>query len=168
VNIGEFYRVPAVLVREWWGFKGWLPVMGPMHEDSEFVNFPWQHFHIDWRFAPTRVWNANRDWPLEGSHFGSPIQCPDKRGDRVIVQGPELRRMKYKRDPGRYPIGRARWLQAMQKRFACSKLINGTCPHRGIPVSAMHQDGDILTCPAHGLQWNAVTGLLHTSSEGTT
>jgi hypothetical protein len=159
--LGKFYRVPAVLVSKWWEFHGWLPVIGPKHEDAEFVNFPWEHFHIDWRFAPERVWRSHIDWPTEGSHFGSPIQCPDRRGERIILQGPELRRMKYKRAPGPFPVKRAKWLPAMQERFACAKLVNGACPHRGIPVSAMHRDGDVLTCPGHGLRWNAVTGELH-------
>lgn len=162
-EIGRYYRVPSVYVNNWWRFQGWLPVIGPMHEDAEFVNFPWQHFHIDWRFAPERVWRGLRDWPREGSHFGSPIQCPDSFGKRVIERGPEPRLMKYKRDPGAFPVERANqtWLPSLRAKYACAKLLNGLCPHRGIPVSAMHRDGDILTCPGHGLQWNAVTGLPH-------
>jgi len=159
-EVGRIYRVPAVLVTGWWHYRGWLPVIGPMHEDAEFLNFPWPHFHVDWRFAPEAVWESHRDFPNQGSHFAMPIQCPDKRGNQVIVRGPELRRMKCKRAPGRFPVERAneRWLPALRAKFACAKLINGTCPHRGIPVSAMYRDGDILTCPGHGLQWNALTG----------
>lgn len=159
-ELGRFYRVPAVHVIEWRGFYGmWVPVIGPMHEDAEIVNFPWQHFHVDWRFVDTRIWKAYQDLYLKGGHFGAPLQCPDKRGDRVIDRGPELRRMKYKRDPGSFPNTGAKWQPKLREKFACAKLVNGTCPHRGIPVSAMHREGDILTCPGHGLKWHAVTGL---------
>lgn len=163
-EIGRYYRVPAVLVEEWWGFRGgWIPVIGPMHEDAEIVNFPWQHFHIDWSFAPRELWKLWGNNRYQGEHFAHPIQCPDTLGHKVIQRGPELRLMKCKRDAGRFPIdiGMKRWLPKLQAKFACAKLVNGVCPHRGIPVSAMHRDGDILTCPGHGLQWNAVTGLPH-------
>ena len=157
--VGKYYSVPAVRVNEWWRFQGWLPVMGPMHEDAEFINFPWHHFHVDWRFVSEKLWRFHKDWPAEGSHFGTPIQCPDRRGNPVILEGPTLRRMTYKRDPGPFPVAKGKWLPRLQERFACARLTNGLCPHRGIPVSAMHREGDILTCPGHGLRWNAITGL---------
>lgn len=162
-EIGRYYRVPAVLVNEWWGYVGWVPVIGPKHEDAEIIGFPGQHFHVNWRFAPREIWKQFGDSPWEGQHFAFPIQCPDSRGAQVIERGPEVRLMKCKRDPGAFPMARAekRWLPELRAKYACTKLLNGACPHRGIPVSAMHRDGDILTCPGHGLQWNAVTGLPH-------
>ena len=163
--IGKFYKVPAVRVATWHKFVGWLPVIGPMHEDAEFVNFPWQHFHINWGFVPNCIWDKIGNALYPGHHFAWPIQCPDGHGKRVILEGPVMKRMKYKRDPGRFPVeaARAKWLVRLEQSMACAKLINGVCPHRGIPVSAMHREGDILTCPGHGLQWNAITGLPHTS-----
>lgn len=157
-EIGRYYRVPAVLVNDWWGFNGWLPVIGPMHEDAEIVNFPWLHFHIDWRFAATEVWKCWRDHRVPGGHLAMPIQCPDRDGSRVINRGPEPRLMKYKRATDAFPQVHVSWRAVLQRKFACAKLVNGVCPHRGIPVSAMHREGDILTCPGHGLQWNAITG----------
>jgi hypothetical protein len=168
--IGQFYQVPAVRVATWHKFVGWIPVIGPMHEDTEFVNFPYQHFHIDWRFVPREIWSKIGNRNYANHHFAWPIQCPDTYGKQVILEGPTLRRMKCKRDAGKFPIERAKWLEPLRQSLGCAKLTNGLCPHRGIPVSAMHREGDILTCPGHGLQWNAVTGLLHrpspTSSEG--
>lgn len=165
MNIGEFYQVPAVRVETFHGFEGWIPVIGPMHEDAELIGFPFQHFHVDWRFVPQRLWRLLGNRCYTNHHFAWPIQCPDGRGKRVILEGPLLRRMKCKRDPGRFPTERAGWLKALGERYACAKLTNGACPHRGIPVSAMHRDGDVLTCPGHGLQWNAITGLPHVSIE---
>jgi hypothetical protein len=157
-EVGTFYRVPAVKVNNWHRFEGWIPVVGPMHEDAEIVHFPWQHFHVDWRFASARLWAYFKDRRAIGGHFGWPIQTPNNDGTQVILAGPEPRRMTYKRDPGAFPANITRWQKPLREKFACAKLINGTCPHRGIPVSAMHREGDILTCPGHGLKWHAITG----------
>src|SRR6185369_16121551 len=91
-EIGKYYRVPAVRVAIWHRFVGWLPVIGPKHEDAEFVNFPHQHFHVNWHFAPERVWTYFRRFGrYETHHFAWPIQCPDNRGDQVILEGPTLK-----------------------------------------------------------------------------
>jgi hypothetical protein len=156
---GRFHLVPAVRVTEWRGLRDcWIPVMGPKHEDAEHVKFPWPHFHVDWRYVPQRVWN--RFWSNTGRHYGMPIQCPDMRGNKVIAEGPTLRRFTLKRDGGAYPIKSATWRKSLGESMGCQKLMNGLCPHRGIPVSAMQRDGDILTCPGHGLRWHAITGEL--------
>jgi hypothetical protein len=159
VTIGKFYRVPAVLVAEWHRFRGWLPVIGPMHEDSEIIGFPWQHFHCDWRFMPHKLFEG-LSYP-RGPEFvySWPIQCPDGRGDRVILEGPTLKLMKCKRELPSFPrVAKDAWPEKLRTKYACARLINGHCPHRGIPVSAMRRDGDILECPGHGLRWNALTG----------
>jgi cytochrome b6-f complex iron-sulfur subunit len=38
------------------------------------------------------------------------------------------------------------------------KAFNPTCPHAGAKVSPPH--GNVITCPAHGSQFNATTGAL--------
>jgi hypothetical protein len=157
--VGHFYMVPAVRVNEWWGFKGWLPVVGPKHSDAEIVKFPWPHFHVDWRFAPRRVFDHMSGYQGASYALGFPIQCPDSYGTQIIVEGPIQKRMKMKREQLPFPHStRAKWPPELKQHFACAKLVNGLCPHRGIPVEAMHRDGDVLTCPGHGLRWNAITG----------
>jgi hypothetical protein len=170
--VGNYYRVSAVLAINWHGYRYiWLPVIGPKHEDAELINFPWQHYHLDWRFVSHRVF----DWiaSVRGPSFvyASPIQCPDAHGNKGIAEGPVLKRMKCKRELPPFPTKAVenRWLPKLSAKYACAKLVNGACPHRGIPVEAMIRDGDILTCPGHGLRWNAVTGLPHVSTTpGTT
>lgn len=160
MQFGKFYKVPAVRVREWNGFRGWVPVIGPKHDDAEIVNFPWPHFHIDWRFVSTRLFEARSVLRGQSFLYGMPISCPDTYGRKVIEEGPTLKRMKYKHRLPPYPTSCAPWLAALEKKYACSKLTKGLCPHRLIPVSAMIRDGDVLTCPGHGLRWHAVTGEL--------
>lgn len=161
--VGKFYAVPAVRVTTWNSFRGWLPVVGPKHEDADFINFPWSHFHIDWRFAPGRMLVYCGGWRGQDHALAWPVQCPDSYGKQVILEA-SLRRMKCKREAIRFPVERAeeKWLPALRDKYACAKLIKGVCPHRGIPVSAMHRDGDVLTCPGHGLSWHAITGELVT------
>ena len=51
-EVGRFYRVPCVWAS--WPNLGsrprWWPVLGPQHEDEEFIGFPYQHYHVDYRF----------------------------------------------------------------------------------------------------------------------
>ena len=162
--LGKYYQVPAVRVDNWHGFEGWLPVVGPKHEDAEIIKFPWEHFHIDWRFAARSLFDYIASFRGASYVLAWPVQCPDTRGERVIQEGPILKRMTYKRETPQFPPRPSTsWAPVLAQKYACAKLINGVCPHRGIPVSAMHREGDILTCPGHGLQWNAITGLPHTS-----
>ena len=164
--VGQYYRVPAVLAIEWHGYhQVWLPVIGPKHEDSEFINFPWLHYHLDWRFVPRRIFDFFTKIRDPQYVYASPIQCPDTRGNQVIAEGPILKRMKCKRESPPFPIEavQKRWLPKLSAKYACAKITNGVCPHRGIPVSAMIREGDVLTCPGHGLRWNAITGLPHVS-----
>ena len=170
VIIGKRYRVPAVLVAGWLsarhGFNGWLPIIGPMHEDAEIINFPYLHYHVDWRFAPQRAINLllSRQMPTRSRPeflYGTPIMACDTGGVPIVMGAPTLKHMTYKRELPpfpRPPLTIKGWPEQLAAKFACARLIDGKCPHRGIPVSAMRRDGDILECPGHGLRWNAVTG----------
>jgi hypothetical protein len=158
-----------VLAIDWRGYRNvWLPVIGPKHEDQEFINFPWQHYHLDWRFVPSRIFDFIASVRGPSLVYASPIQCPNTYGEKVIAEGPVLKRMKCKRELPSFPIAAVEkaWLPRLTAKYACAKLTNGVCPHRGIPVEAMIRDGDILTCPGHGLRWNAITGLPVSISDG--
>lgn len=156
--IGKVYTVPCVRVNEWHGYTGWLPVIGPMHSDHGPVNFPHPHYHIDWRFAPKRVTVGRLDWGTT-LLYGAVVQCPNNRGNAVI-EARGNRRLKCQRDLPPYPIRAAKWLPQLARDFADCKIVDGKCPHRGIPVSAMIRDGDVLTCPGHGLRFSIKTGAL--------
>lgn len=164
MQLGRYYKVPAVLVDDWRGFTGWIPVIGPMHEDAQIIGFPYPHFHIDWRFARLDIYQSShrRDsFSLRSDErfvYNWTVQCPNRHGERVILRGPEPRYMRFKRELPRFPHEAASWMSKLTETYACAKLIDGVCPHRGIPVSAMIRNGDVLTCPGHGLKWHAITG----------
>jgi hypothetical protein len=168
-EVGKFYRVPCVETdRHTWLGNGWLPVLGPLHEDRGAVNFPWAHWHVDWRFVDQRKYREVLQMRTDPrSVFGVVIQRKDT-DERFIVSGePTMRRMKCKREFAAYPASQAQWLPALEREFAGCKMKNMVCPHRGLPLRGCPQDGDVVTCPGHGLRWNIKTGELVTSPSAT-
>lgn len=58
-EVGRYYRVPCVRGRWILGDSPlWIPVIGPLHEDTEYIGFPFQHWHVDYRFL--RKWERDR------------------------------------------------------------------------------------------------------------
>lgn len=159
-EVGKFYEVPAIQVDRWHnGLCGFVPIIGPEHDDTEIVGFSYQHYHVDWRFVTKRqfeYFDYRVGWP--SIVYGAVVQRVSTHGAPIIVGEPTIKRMKCKRELPPYPHHEAKWIGELAAKFACTKLINGTCPHRGIHVSQMIREGDILTCPGHGLRWNAITG----------
>lgn len=160
-EIGKWYRVPAVRVAEWRGFRGWLPVIGPKHEDAELIGFkPW-HWHLNLPFVPKRAY-----WDVfYSSAYAVPISCPDNNGKQVVMDGPLLRRMKCVREWPPYPLDKIKgprgWLPKLEAAYSSCKLKPGmVCPHRGIPLASVPAVDGIVTCPGHGLRWNIETGEL--------
>lgn len=154
-EVGKFYRVPCVLTdAHTWLRSGWQTVIGPMHSDDGAVNFPHSHWHIDLRFIsiPSR-WNVQ-------FLAGTPIMKNDLCGRPVVIAGPELRLRKCKREMPIYPFPRAKWLAKLNEECAHLRMKNMVCPHRGLPLSGCPMDGDVVTCPGHGLRWNIKTGEL--------
>lgn len=154
-KVGKFYRVPTVRGRLYSTIRNW-PVMGPKHEDGEFINFPYQHYHIDWRFVP------EADFRRVGySHYGIPL-CESARINENGLGAPTVRLRKCQREWWPYPRVAASWLKKLEPAFAGCKLKNMICPHRGISLVGAPQEGDVVTCPGHGLRWNVKTGELVT------
>lgn len=156
--IGKLYKVPCIQVDGFGGMSGgFIPIIAGEHEDGEIIKYPYQHFHVDWRFVPERVFDY---YSFSGTPrvFAHVILREDLHGRPVAIGQPVVKVRKCKRALPPYPHTQAPWTNALAAKFACAKLINGTCPHRGVKVSEMMRDGDILTCPGHGLRWNAITG----------
>lgn len=70
---GQKYRVTCV--RASYPHRSpvrWWPIMGEVHEDGDHLNFPFHHFHVDFRFvAPTDIPR------LEVIEFGQKIKLDD-------------------------------------------------------------------------------------------
>lgn len=161
-TVGQMYRVPCVRVsKHHWLGSGWVPVIGPEHEDAEIVNFPYQHFHIDWRFVSDRGFRAaGGDGLIPSRVLGIPVMREDTHSRAVIEEGPMPMLRKCRRAMPAYPRRPAltAWLHELEAKFANCKMTGMVCPHRGLPLVGAQTDGDVVTCPGHGLRWNFKTG----------
>ena len=85
---GRWYRVSCV--RAFYGsdqYLQWWPVIGPGHSDREILNFPPEHFHVDYRFLSNRKRRVLRDyWDL---HRSEP--SPSETGGRDGFHYSDLR-----------------------------------------------------------------------------
>lgn len=157
-EIGKYYRVPCVRALLLGRFDSW-PVLGPWHEDADFVGFNEEHFHLDARFlsvAQYRLLCHKR--PLgEINLFAVVITAYQ------LAAAASIRLRKCKRQfPEQYPTERAKWIPALQDAFANKKVGPGlVCPHRGASLQGLTPDRDgCVTCPLHGLTWDCKTGSL--------
>jgi hypothetical protein len=164
-QVGKFYMVPCVKTTKTCSYGGgeFMPVIGPEHTDVEFINFPHSHWHVDWRFVTARALRRSvghrpeyqvygivlHRWAYGLPQYGSLIE-----GDVV------MRRRKCIRSLPQYPFGKAPWMPKLETAFADTRLKGMVCPHKGIPLKGCPMDGDVVTCPGHGLRWNIKTGEL--------
>ena len=163
-EVGKFYRVPCVLAHgRFVCGTGWVPVIGPPHEDAEIINFPDEHYHIDWRFAHARMlYRAQQVGRI--SEFGRVImvRTNQRYGDPqpIVLDGPVMKRRLCRREFSTFPR-MASWQLALDAAYRDCKLKPGmVCPHRGIPLESVRAMDGIVTCPGHGLRWNVETGEL--------
>lgn len=175
-EVGQFYRVPCIYVPQehhtaWMPDDGWVPTLGPKHSDAEHLEFPWDHFHVDWRFIGDQQMRHAEFW--NGFAHGNIVSSVD--GRQVIKSQPVLKRRKCRRVMPEFPVigesrhslSRRKWQALEQAQFAgCNKLKPGNiCPHRGIDLTPFRQPDGTAVCPGHGLRWNLDTGeLMHRHS----
>jgi hypothetical protein len=157
-TIGHYYFVPCVKTtyQQLVGKGEWVPVIGSLHEDAAFINFPAPHWHTDWRFASQKQYRRRVN-----NLFGVPVQqTTNDQQVLLVTEGPVLRRVLCKRAMPRFPREIAHWLPALEAAYAGHTLKNMVCPHRGLPLDGCERHGDIVVCPGHGLRWNIKTGKL--------
>lgn len=175
-EVGRYYLVPCMYVQKtafaWWiPDDGWVPVIGPRHEDAEHLNFPYEHYHIDWRFIPDKQFHRNHG----REHHSSVLS--NTGGGTLGDAKPALKRRACRREMPDFPSLtmrpasiRIRW-QAMEREHACAKLKPGNiCPHRGINLTPFIKPDGTVICPGHGLRFDTKTGNLlphHTQGEQT-
>jgi hypothetical protein len=155
---GRFYRVPCISHRKLkesscnWG--KWIPLIGSLHQDIEHVGFePW-HIHVDTRFLTL----SENGYYSESGALGRVVTLSglsiwkwlDIASNAVL----ELRRLQCRRPvPPVFP--QTRWAESLQKAHAGCRIVDGLCPHRGIPIACgRHVAPGVRQCPGHGLAWD--------------
>lgn len=174
--VGKFYMVPAILMERFNG-QGelWWPITGPMHTDADHFNFPWPHYHVDARFLTTRhvrgsaydMGSRFTQCPYE-AHLAAPVHAKYAQTNRnppfPEPPKPELRRMRCARTGTGYPYGTSDAVQGLRKDHAGDTARRNAeghliCPHRGARLDQLVPDAEgVITCPLHGLRFNADTG----------
>ena len=171
-EIGQYYKIPCVKTtpRQRIGRGEWMPVIGPLHEDAEIIDFPYPHWHVDWRFASQKQRDRIAYGPFgydERRLYALLIQHHTCDGQDLLVESaiPTPRRMKCKRRMPPYPmeVARLTFLRKLEAAYAHCTLKNKICPHRGFPLAGVEQHGNVVTCPGHGLRWHLKTGTLVTT-----
>lgn len=170
-EVGKSYRVPCIKTRRaladgWRPFWGgaWIPIIGPLHRDDGAVNFRWLHWHVDLRFVGAKVFKALMCYgrsPFAVPLQKHPVYSGEERITDTFIEGDICSRlMKCKRQYPEFPRQLAKWLQQLEMEHQGVKMKGMVCPHRGLPLQGCPLDGDVVTCPGHGLRWNIKTGEL--------
>lgn len=168
--VGRQYLVPTVLY-EWGGLTDRWPVMGPKHEDGEYLGFWRPHHHIDARFV-TPVQARRMRAVIDVDRFrgaGSPIAAvfaacaalPLQQAEgRAPLPEPVYAPMRCARKHHDYPLAyslsrpRHRDLHAAYTGRRCGKNAEGllVCPHKGFVLNSLQRDEQgRVVCPLHGL-----------------
>lgn len=174
--VGEYYSVPCVfgelnILHVRYPKTDFYPVLTPSHEDSKYlgtVKYKWKeneygesscityheyepipnaphHFHIDPRFVPLNRYDY--DVSMQQYRFHSTINASEVEYKEMKC----LRRM-----PTQYSLYKA-FGQPFINDFTGSDAKCGRCPHKKINLRNIPSKNGVITCPAHGLQFDSKT-----------
>lgn len=154
--VGRFYLVPcfrlAVLFDE-----EWIPVHGSAHDDPE-IGVLVLHRHVDARFVSKRL-QKKLDLVQGGS---SVLAVPVCDSGSVKVKSPVYRKMKCRRTmPAIEEFGPIPGEMTGTIRTIHRCGVNPerpVCPHRGYDLRTIPEVNGVVTCPLHGLAFDAETG----------
>lgn len=163
-EVGRFYLVPVIRDVEWCGHRHDWPVLGPLHSDADFFNFPAAHYHVDARFLTKRQQRVGEKWarwhgPATVERAVGAAPLADWR-QQVIPRGrPSLARRRCVRASYGYAYEDKDQVQRLRQHFGGSPVEpirrgDGRllCPHRKVDLSSFPPDPDgLVICPLHGL-----------------
>lgn len=180
VEVGKFYLVPHVFTHDWYeNLKNiYVPINCPKHSDIEYVGVRAIHYHVDWRFLNTRIYNKvcvdrtdqNHKIRSEAAYaLFEIIAHGDEAGKKQIEDEIVYKEVKCKRHYSSWllkseaPKMYNSWPIKMQKGYCGQQLkLNEqghyVCPHKGTIIDLKHidEDGNIV-CPAHQLRFDSKT-----------
>jgi hypothetical protein len=174
--IGELYSVPCMFGQIDLLTKGqikppqWWPVMRPSHQDSVYIakfrsifdgeelvdeeyfendpNFP-HHYHVDPRFAPNSFYT---EWEVNAAPTN-----PESLHNVINIQG----EIKWETMPCLREMPTQRLFTGFGQKFLDDhlgkKIKCNRCPHRGVLLNSIPTIDGIITCPNHGLRFDAKT-----------
>lgn len=163
--IGRYYLVPVIRAK-WHYVEADWPVMGPLHADADFFDFRPEHYHVDARFfTKPQIDVAESGWyRLAEDVQAVPLHAYP--GDPELPK-PILKRRRCRFPQIPYEHGDKGAIKNLRKHYAGAQCQTGKggwiCPHRKFPLGSVQAIDGILTCPLHGLQFDAATGIATSS-----
>ena len=158
---GRYYRVPVVRASYCGSRLQWWPVIGPPHEDAEFIKFPSEHYHVDWRFLSASQQNRAVEY---ANAYGSTSAKKDQVvfGFPITTDQIEGKKSQYRKcrsaDFPEYRI-LASWHKTLENHYqSCTLGPAMICPHKGASLANIQPVDGVITCPLHGLRWSSDTG----------
>ena len=159
----------------------WWPVIGPMHKDEDVVNARVLHYHVDYRFLEMSIRRQFLDAYINPV-YGQVIQHVAPLGldeqpplmletigemDIPVQSYLRARRLKLKAHYPEYPFAIPPWLKELHEIYQGQSWgVNYICPHQQSPLTGLQPDCDgNITCPLHGLRFNAETGVVLPASD---
>lgn len=169
--VGQTYIVPCVLgslayIRPARATAQWWPVLRPSHQDSRYAiqtRTIWRdgeeveeefweddpstphHYHVDPRFAPAELYSPT-ERELGSWHNTIDIQSEVEFREMECVREMPIQVL-YRQ------LGRRFVEDHRDKALKC-----GRCPHKGTNLASMPIVDGVVTCPTHGLKFDAGSG----------
>lgn len=144
---GRRYLVPTVRGEwlDWHGIADW-PVVGPRHKDPEIgVNV--SHYHIDHRFVPTEQFQGGDTNTVVNESCDQPVRYRAW----TCLQACVVLTHRESQIRALHDSWRGRQCQG-------SRESGWICPHRGVWLGSQPAVKGVITCPAHGLKIEPLTG----------
>jgi hypothetical protein len=183
--IGKKYRVPCIKLAQdehchsLHGRDGWIPIIGPEHEDAEYIGFAHYHYHPDVRFISSRTLlfagiRASRPRltaveNVYASVVTTRLQEVNLRtGEKTWrdIKHEIQERVKICRRLPSPAFPWTNWQPELAAKFKDHKLKDClVCPHRGLPLKPFEDSEGYAVCPGHGLVWNLLERRIATEEE---
>lgn len=149
---GEYYKVPCIVS----SFNDKLcvtPVINHPHSDRENGQ-PEVHYHVDYRFLKHK---NDGDFPTVVNRHSKYYFVDNIRPEIKSGQALEYFVLPVINEDfnGITPVD---FISKSKIKHKC--IHKGKCPHRGYDLSQVKSVDGIITCPLHGLKFDATTGAL--------
>jgi hypothetical protein len=166
--VGRFYLVPTV--EHPWTFRHkpfpW-PVFLPRHNDTQFFNFPEEHYHVDPRFLTPRDFAIIEDYGWSRTAFeqcqGAPVAKWNAGAGAYELSAIVWRRRRCHRDAIPYAFGEREPIKAIQAHWsgqtAPRNRYGWVCPHQSAALGSMAVVDGVITCPLHGMRIRTADGM---------
>lgn len=176
IIVGKYYLVPTVYVPSLPKRLQIVPVIGPAHEDAEFINFPHRHVHPDRRFVSDAWFSYYDTFTATGKpHYWGVVYSFE------IIHDPNHLHLKLGKTGTKWhepmvmrckrvvsPFRDTPWMSKLETAYSHERLRDGhICPHRGISCRGVQvDDNGCVVCPGHGLQFQMESGVMVPRTNG--